>query len=286
MIVRLADDLDTSSDELERGDAPQSIQYYMYETGVSEVRAPRSTATACYTAPPCYLQGKIKGETDSSTSRRATQHPRATLQSSTWAKIPDLAHAAYKDEEGGEKKVSKGDEGDEDKDENGKVKWKSRESSTIAMILCEKLSIGYNLIPKLYILVQASLTSLPSGHRLPETGPTIMPPLHIVVLPMLYNFSLSAFVSGETQQRWLWLHFRSSLNINPPPITFDIVSSPHSRLWQALQHKQVMVSLLWINCDVDSGFRLLPSQLRPSGGPISCNQRQKQTLDKKLSPMV
>ncbi|XP_043702770.1 terpene synthase 10-like [Telopea speciosissima] len=36
MIVRLADDLGTSVDELERGDALKSIQSYMYETGVSE----------------------------------------------------------------------------------------------------------------------------------------------------------------------------------------------------------------------------------------------------------
>ncbi|KAE8077316.1 hypothetical protein FH972_015888 [Carpinus fangiana] len=36
IIVRLADDLGTSKDELERGDVPKSIQCYMNETGVSE----------------------------------------------------------------------------------------------------------------------------------------------------------------------------------------------------------------------------------------------------------
>ncbi|XP_043702739.1 terpene synthase 10-like [Telopea speciosissima] len=36
LIVRLADDLATSVDELERGDTLKSIQSYMYETGVSE----------------------------------------------------------------------------------------------------------------------------------------------------------------------------------------------------------------------------------------------------------
>ncbi|XP_060669262.1 terpene synthase 10-like [Ziziphus jujuba] len=36
MILRLADDLGTSSDELERGDVPKSIQCYMHETGTSE----------------------------------------------------------------------------------------------------------------------------------------------------------------------------------------------------------------------------------------------------------
>ncbi|CAA2958246.1 terpene synthase 10-like [Olea europaea subsp. europaea] len=35
-ILRLADDLATSSDELERGDVPKSIQCYMNETGASE----------------------------------------------------------------------------------------------------------------------------------------------------------------------------------------------------------------------------------------------------------
>ncbi|KDP26106.1 hypothetical protein JCGZ_22207 [Jatropha curcas] len=39
MIVRLADDLGTSSDEFKRGDVPKSIQCYMHETGVSKVRA-------------------------------------------------------------------------------------------------------------------------------------------------------------------------------------------------------------------------------------------------------
>ncbi|KDP26105.1 hypothetical protein JCGZ_22206 [Jatropha curcas] len=39
MIVRLAGDLGTSSDELKRGDVPKSIQCYMHETGVSEVKA-------------------------------------------------------------------------------------------------------------------------------------------------------------------------------------------------------------------------------------------------------
>ncbi|KAG6670607.1 hypothetical protein I3843_Q051400 [Carya illinoinensis] len=36
MILRLADDLGTSTDELERGDVPKSIQCYMNDTGVSE----------------------------------------------------------------------------------------------------------------------------------------------------------------------------------------------------------------------------------------------------------
>ncbi|KAK9275957.1 hypothetical protein L1049_023232 [Liquidambar formosana] len=36
MILRLADDLGTSSDELSRGDVPKSIQCYMHETGASE----------------------------------------------------------------------------------------------------------------------------------------------------------------------------------------------------------------------------------------------------------
>ncbi|XVF61830.1 hypothetical protein PTKIN_Ptkin08bG0162400 [Pterospermum kingtungense] len=41
MILRLADDLGTSSDELKRGDVPKSIQCYMNETGCSEEEAPR-----------------------------------------------------------------------------------------------------------------------------------------------------------------------------------------------------------------------------------------------------
>ncbi|KDP35323.1 hypothetical protein JCGZ_09482 [Jatropha curcas] len=39
MILRLADDLGTSSDELKRGDVPKSIQCYMHETGASEAKA-------------------------------------------------------------------------------------------------------------------------------------------------------------------------------------------------------------------------------------------------------
>ncbi|XP_058006376.1 terpene synthase 10 [Hevea brasiliensis] len=39
MIVRLADDLGTSSDELKRGDVLKSIQCYMHETGASEAKA-------------------------------------------------------------------------------------------------------------------------------------------------------------------------------------------------------------------------------------------------------
>ncbi|WCJ22052.1 Myrcene synthase chloroplastic [Euphorbia peplus] len=39
VILRLADDLGTSSDELERGDVPKSIQCYMNETGASEKEA-------------------------------------------------------------------------------------------------------------------------------------------------------------------------------------------------------------------------------------------------------
>eukprot|EP00257_Ricinus_communis_P028171 XP_025015585.1 terpene synthase 10 isoform X1 [Ricinus communis] len=39
MILRFADDLGTSSDELKRGDNPKSIQCYIYETGVSELKA-------------------------------------------------------------------------------------------------------------------------------------------------------------------------------------------------------------------------------------------------------
>ncbi|KAL8245325.1 hypothetical protein R6Q59_011583 [Mikania micrantha] len=38
-IVRLTNDMGTSSDELQRGDAPKSIQCYMHETGASEVEA-------------------------------------------------------------------------------------------------------------------------------------------------------------------------------------------------------------------------------------------------------
>ncbi|MBO8631009.1 terpene synthase/cyclase family protein, partial [Staphylococcus aureus] len=36
MILRLCNDLGTSSDEVARGDVPKSIQCYMYEAGVSE----------------------------------------------------------------------------------------------------------------------------------------------------------------------------------------------------------------------------------------------------------
>ncbi|TXG67807.1 hypothetical protein EZV62_009082 [Acer yangbiense] len=39
MILRLADDLGTSSDEMKRGDVPKSIQCYMQETGASEEEA-------------------------------------------------------------------------------------------------------------------------------------------------------------------------------------------------------------------------------------------------------
>ncbi|MBA0818287.1 hypothetical protein Gohar_021988, partial [Gossypium harknessii] len=39
MILRLADDLGTSVDELKRGDVPKSIQCYMHETSCSEVEA-------------------------------------------------------------------------------------------------------------------------------------------------------------------------------------------------------------------------------------------------------
>ncbi|KAF6154360.1 hypothetical protein GIB67_026816 [Kingdonia uniflora] len=39
MIVRLADDIGTSKDELERGDVPKSIQCYMHDTGASEETA-------------------------------------------------------------------------------------------------------------------------------------------------------------------------------------------------------------------------------------------------------
>ncbi|KAI7754607.1 hypothetical protein M8C21_018196 [Ambrosia artemisiifolia] len=39
LIVRLTNDMGTSSDELERGDVPKSIQCYMHETGASEVEA-------------------------------------------------------------------------------------------------------------------------------------------------------------------------------------------------------------------------------------------------------
>ncbi|KAH9751638.1 Beta-myrcene/(E)-beta-ocimene synthase 2 [Citrus sinensis] len=35
-ILRLQDDLGTSSDEIQRGDVPKSIQCYMHETGASE----------------------------------------------------------------------------------------------------------------------------------------------------------------------------------------------------------------------------------------------------------
>ncbi|KAF8377150.1 hypothetical protein HHK36_030523 [Tetracentron sinense] len=36
MVIRFADDLGTSTDELERGDVPKSIQCYMHDSGVSE----------------------------------------------------------------------------------------------------------------------------------------------------------------------------------------------------------------------------------------------------------
>ncbi|XP_071738887.1 R-linalool synthase QH1, chloroplastic-like [Rutidosis leptorrhynchoides] len=39
MVLRLADDLGTSSAELERGDVPKAVQCYMHETGVSEEEA-------------------------------------------------------------------------------------------------------------------------------------------------------------------------------------------------------------------------------------------------------
>ncbi|KAL5564921.1 hypothetical protein UlMin_028085 [Ulmus minor] len=39
MILRLADDLGTSSDEIEKGDVPKSIQCYMHESGASEEEA-------------------------------------------------------------------------------------------------------------------------------------------------------------------------------------------------------------------------------------------------------
>ncbi|KAL5568181.1 hypothetical protein UlMin_024756 [Ulmus minor] len=39
IILRLADDLGTSSDELERGDVPKSIQCYMHQSGASEEEA-------------------------------------------------------------------------------------------------------------------------------------------------------------------------------------------------------------------------------------------------------
>lgn len=39
MVLRLADDLGTSSDEMERGDVPKSIQCYMHQTGASEEEA-------------------------------------------------------------------------------------------------------------------------------------------------------------------------------------------------------------------------------------------------------
>ncbi|KAF8408667.1 hypothetical protein HHK36_004730 [Tetracentron sinense] len=39
MIVRLCDDLGTSTDELKRGDVPKSIQCYMFETSASEEEA-------------------------------------------------------------------------------------------------------------------------------------------------------------------------------------------------------------------------------------------------------
>ncbi|KAI3822629.1 hypothetical protein L1987_10224 [Smallanthus sonchifolius] len=41
LIVRLTDDLATSSDEMERGDIPKSIQCYMYESGATEAEARR-----------------------------------------------------------------------------------------------------------------------------------------------------------------------------------------------------------------------------------------------------
>ncbi|KAK8503376.1 hypothetical protein V6N12_034771 [Hibiscus sabdariffa] len=39
LIFRLANDLETSVDELKRGDVPKSIQCYMHETGSSEAEA-------------------------------------------------------------------------------------------------------------------------------------------------------------------------------------------------------------------------------------------------------
>ncbi|KDP22052.1 hypothetical protein JCGZ_02474 [Jatropha curcas] len=63
----------------------------------------------------------------------------------------------------GERKGKEGDEEDEDKDENGKVKWFSRVGhQNINDFLCEtyqmvpQLSTGYNLIPKLDLLVQVN----------------------------------------------------------------------------------------------------------------------------------
>ncbi|KAJ0714583.1 putative R-linalool synthase [Helianthus annuus] len=41
LIFRLADDLGTSSDEMERGDIPKSIQCYMHESGATEEEARR-----------------------------------------------------------------------------------------------------------------------------------------------------------------------------------------------------------------------------------------------------
>ncbi|KAL9993394.1 putative R-linalool synthase [Helianthus debilis subsp. tardiflorus] len=41
LIVRLADDLETSSDEMKRGDIPKSIQCYMHESGATEDKARR-----------------------------------------------------------------------------------------------------------------------------------------------------------------------------------------------------------------------------------------------------
>ncbi|KAJ0476582.1 putative R-linalool synthase [Helianthus annuus] len=41
LIVRLADDLETSSDEMKRGDIPKSIQCYMHESGATEEEARR-----------------------------------------------------------------------------------------------------------------------------------------------------------------------------------------------------------------------------------------------------
>ncbi|KAH1091896.1 hypothetical protein J1N35_019153 [Gossypium stocksii] len=45
MILRLADDLGTSVDELKRGDVPKSIQCYMHETGCSEEEACKQVKT-------------------------------------------------------------------------------------------------------------------------------------------------------------------------------------------------------------------------------------------------
>ena len=55
----------------------------------------------------------------------------------------------------GERNGKEGDEEDEDKDENGKVTWRSRVGSRISMILCVKLPNGTSIVKRLQLNTQA-----------------------------------------------------------------------------------------------------------------------------------